>query len=440
VPCNPSRRPWRARPPAGFGRAAALVTLGLTAAACTTAARPTHHSLPPVLGQQHGSPDVTGQPAPAGTGQLDSVSCAGPLHCWAVGTSGTATTGSSTTGSSTTTTTTTAPPPATVTVVDATSDGGRSWTAEPLSLPGTPALTGISCPSVESCMAVGLSGSAQSGLVLTSRRGGADWEEASNPAGAIVVTAVDCTSVSDCTAISSDGTTYWSALSTDFGRTWQRGGNLPAGLQGAAGLSCVPGGPCLVTGFTATTGGHGQGAVVISVDGGTTWTAADVPTGTGLLQSVSCASPTSCLAVGTTSTTVSAVVPAKGAVLTSDDGGHTWISSLRTTSVNDIFGVDCPSAVICAMVGTRWVGHPAVGTGAVAQSRDGGTSFMASTTAYTPLPLTALACPTARDCVAVGGDTVARIVLPLPHTRSGRTHSSTSRSTRPRGAHHAPGR
>jgi photosystem II stability/assembly factor-like uncharacterized protein len=414
---------------------ALLVTVGLTAAACVNTDTPTppHHSLPPVLGQHHGSADVAGQPAPAGTGQLDAVSCAGPLYCWAVGTSGTTATVSTpstpstpSTASSTTTSTTSPPAPATITVVDATTDGGRTWTAQPLSLPGTPALTGISCPSIHLCMAVGLSGSADSGLVLTTRRGGADWEEASTPAGAVAITAVDRSSATACMAISSDGTTFWSAQSTDFGRTWQRGGTLPAGLQGADGLSCVPGGSCLVTGFTDTTGGHGQGAIVISLDGGTTWTASDVPAGTGLLQSVSCATSTSCLAAGTTSTTVSAVVPAKGAVLASDDGGHTWSRSASARSVDDIFGVDCPSAVICAMVGTRWVGHPPVGMGAVAQSRNGGGSFVASTTAYTPLPLTALACPTPRRCVAVGGDTVARMVL--PPARSRRTHPSTSQS------------
>ena len=42
---------------------------------------------------------------------------------------------------------------------------------------------------------------------------------------------------------------------------------------------------------------------------GTTWTAANVPANTGLLQSVFCATVTSCVAGGTTSTTVSAVVP-----------------------------------------------------------------------------------------------------------------------------------
>ena len=63
------------------------------------------------------------------------------------------------------------------------------------------------------------------------------------------------------------------------------------------------------------------------------------------------------------------------------------------------------------MVGTDWVGLPAVGTGAVAQSVDGGQTFRASTAAYVPLSLTALACPTSTACVAVGGNTVARLTL-----------------------------
>ena len=413
-----------------------LVTLGLAAAACVNADTPKAQGEPPVLGQQHGSAAVVGQPAPAGTGQLDAVSCADPLHCWAVGTPGE--TATPPPGASTGSTTSSVPSAASTAVIDATVDGGRTWTAEPLSFPAAPALTGISCPLVRRCMAVGLSGLAPSGTVLTTRRSGSDWKAASTPAGAIIVTSVDCTSASDCTAIAGDGTTFWSALSTDFGRTWRRGGNLPAGLQGAGGLSCVPGAACLVTGYTATTGGHGQGAIVISLDGGTTWAAADVPAGAGLLQSVACATMTSCLAVGTTSTTVSAVVPAHGAVLVSNDDGRTWSRAPGAPSIDDGFGVNCPSALICAMVGTKWVDRPAVGTGAVAQSRNGGTSFVASTTSYTPLPLTALACPTPRRCVAVGGDTVARVTLArATRVRSPRT---TTPSVRPNGVHAAPSR
>ena len=40
-----------------------------------------------------------------------------------------------------------------------------------------------------------------------------------------------------------------------------------------------------------------------------------------------------------------------------------------------------------------------------------GQTFTTSTAAYVPLSLTALTCPTASACVAVGGNTVARIAL-----------------------------
>jgi photosystem II stability/assembly factor-like uncharacterized protein len=282
-------------------------------------------------------------------------------------------------------------------------------------------------------MAVGLSGSASAGIVLTTRNAGASWAAVAVPAGATVITSVECSSTIDCTVIATDGTTFWSAHSVDFGRQWQRGGSLPAGLEDAGSLTCVTGGSCLVTGFTATTAGHGQGAIAVSNDGGTTWTAANVPAKTGPLQSVACASVTLCVAAGTTSTTVSAVVPAHGEMLTSQDGGQTWTPSPARPSVDAVFGIACPSPRICAMVGTKWVGNPAVGTGGVAQSHDGGSSFFASTTEYTPLPLTALDCPSTRACIGVGGNTLAQIAL-----TKAKAGASTTVTT-PAGGVHRPG-
>jgi hypothetical protein len=84
-------------------------------------------------------------------------------------------------------------------------------------------------------------------------------------------------------------------------------------------------------------------------------------------------------------------------------------------------------------VGTNWIGTPTVGTGAVGRSDDGGTSFLATRTEYTPLALTAVSCPTTRRCVAVGGDTVARVTLPRSEStrakgtaRTTHTHSTTA--------------
>ncbi len=343
---------------------------------------------------------------------------------------GTPGTGASAPAPSTSSTSTTAPA-SPATVIDATVNGGKTWVAQSLGLDPAPALTGISCPTAQLCLAVGLSGSAPGGIVLITRDAGASWTAGAIPAGATVITSVQCPSSIDCTVVATDGTTFWSAHSVDFGNQWLRGGSLPAGLQDAGSLTCVTGGPCLVTGFTATTAGHGQGAIVVSGDGGTTWAAADVPPKTGLLQSVACTTVTSCVAAGTTSTTVSAVVPARGEMLTSQDGGKTWTDAPARPSIDDIFGLACPSPLICAMVGTKWVGSPAIGTGGVAQSHNGGSTFIASTTEYVPLPLTALDCPSTQACIGVGGNTLAQIVLSKPKRPASATTTTSSGAHRP---------
>jgi hypothetical protein len=265
-------------------------------------------------------------------------------------------------------------------------------------------------------------------VVLTTRDAGATWVPAAVPAGALAMSGVQCTGTADCVAIVSDGTDDWSARSADFGHTWQQEGNLPAGFQGARDVSCLVGGSCLVAGYTATTTGHGQGAVAISPDGGQTWQAANLPAGQGELQNATCSTVTICLAVGSTSTTVSDVVPAKGTLLDSVDGGHTWVPSVSAPPVDDIYGIACPVTRVCAVVGTRWVGHPAVGTGAVAHSSDGGVSFTPSTAAYVPLTLTALSCPSALTCLAVGGDITARIALPALRAAAKRSNPDTHHS------------
>ncbi len=268
-------------------------------------------------------------------------------------------------------------------------------------------------------MAVGSSVAGPStGVVLTTVDRGATWSSATDPAGAIAINAVNCTSATACTAVASDGTSLWSTLTADGGATWTRQGALPAGFSGALTLTCLPGATCLVAGYTPTSSGHGQGAIAISTDGGATWSPASVPTGVGLLQSVACLSSTTCLAGGTTSSTFSDVVPAKGLVLRSVDGGHTWTAAPSTPPVDDVFALACPTPKTCAMVGTKWTGTPAVATGAVAESVTAGSVFTRSPTAYTPLTLTALDCPDAEHCIAAGANTLARLTLPVVRTKT----------------------
>jgi photosystem II stability/assembly factor-like uncharacterized protein len=317
-------------------------------------------------------------------------------------------------------------------VIAATANAGSTWVAQHLGLAMTPDLTGISCPRLGMCMAVGSTGAnPPTGTVLTTHNGGTVWQAAAAPAAALAVTSVECSSIYYCVALVSDGTIVWSASTPDFGRTWQRLGDLTIGLQDARDLWCGTDGTCLVAGNMPTTAGHAQGAIDVSSDGGTSWTAGVVPTGTGLLQAVACASSVRCLAAGTSSNTVNTVVPSTGVLLVSGDEGHTWFPARRAPPVDDIFGIACPAVTECALAGTRWVRGASVGTGGLALSVDAGMTFFALTSAYTPLTLTALACPSARACVAVGGNTVVRADLTIPPPTSGHRTKVTQPPPRP---------
>ena len=264
--------------------------------------------------------------------------------------------------------------------------------------------------------------------MVTTSDSGATWSPVASPQNALVVSSVTCAGPSDCTIIVSDGTSIWSAHSPDFGQSWQQEGNLPPGFLPQNDLTCMAGGTCIDAGYVPTSNSHGQGAVAVSGDGGQTWTLSSVPSGIGVLQSTTCLSTSECLAAGTTGTTVSDVVPAKGELLRSVDAGHTWQASTGALPVEDVYGMACPSEQQCAMVGTEWFGLPALPVGAVGQSTDAGVSFRGSPTSYIPSTLTAIACPSASGCIAVGGHTVARITLVPPKRHPATTGSQTSTS------------
>jgi hypothetical protein len=89
----------------------------------------------------------------------------------------------------------------------------------------------------------------------------------------------------------------------------------------------------------------------------------------------------------------------------------------------------CPSAQQCAMVGTYWFGLPEVGVGSLAQSVDAGSTFRGSPTSYTPITLTAVACPSTSKCIAVGGHTVAKVTLLHPKHHQGTPTTGVTTTT-----------
>jgi photosystem II stability/assembly factor-like uncharacterized protein len=309
-------------------------------------------------------------------------------------------------------------PPAIV----STTDGGQRWRSVPV--PSTVAtLSSISC-SGPRCLAVGQASGSQPAGVVVASSGGRAWRTLGSPAGATAVVSVDCTGPDQCQAVATGPSGLFSTSTTDGGATWNPGGALPAGLAGTGAVSCAAVLDCAIAGWIPTGPGQATGAVVMTADGGATWQSATLPPGTGLLHGVSCPTITTCVAVGTVTTAYSNVLPGQGLILASTDGGRTWAAQGVPATLSDGFAVACPTARVCVAAGSQWPKGAAAPTGAVAFTVDA-TSWHTPTLRYLPVPLSALACPTATQCLAVGGASVSTVLVPpAPATPTGHTFPS----------------
>jgi photosystem II stability/assembly factor-like uncharacterized protein len=391
-------------------RALALLVAGIALVGASCQQSPA--SRPPSRGHVP-DPTVVGQPAPAGTDRLAAVSCGSASRCWAVGAAEPAANAQESGA------------PA---AIDATTDGGKHWSAQvvPLTTPST--LSAVSCPDAGHCMAVGeSSGTSQVGLVLATADGGRTWRAVDPPAGTADLVGVSCSDPADCQVLATDGSSFWSDVTADGGSTWQRGGTLPAGFAGAGGIECPTTSTCAVAGYVPTGPGHGTGAIATTADGGATWQAAGVPPGTGLLHGIACPGPTTCIAVGTTSTTDSDISPGTGTVLVASGTLATFTAAAAPADLDDGFGISCPATDACAAVGTQWTTDtPPTPEAGVVTTLDGGTIWTTPLTRFVPVGLAGVACPTQASCVAVGGDVIARIALPGSASDRSRPTTGTS--------------
>jgi photosystem II stability/assembly factor-like uncharacterized protein len=91
------------------------------------------------------------------------------------------------------------------------------------------------------------------------------------------------------------------------------------------------------------------------------------PSRPGAINGVSCPSTAFCVAVGTTSS-----ISGTGYIATSTDGGTTWTSEIAPSGVGSFSGVSCASTSDCVAVGTTVFD---AGVGVVATTTDGGTTL-----------------------------------------------------------------
>jgi len=231
-----------------------------------------------------------------------------------------------------------------------------SWTVQQVPLPGGDGaeLTGVSCPTVTTCFAVGgFAGTSSTNAPVVEEWNGSTWapQTLPQPPGLTAgeVTAISCPSPTACTAVGNalgfEGHSV--ALVEQWnGSTWtdtplpklggQRGGALTE-------VSCFSSASCIAL-TRNTVKVAGIPVPVAERWNGTTWKAhvtAPLPPGTtfGVLYGLSCPSATSCLAAGVTDL----------GPLTEHWNGSTWTIQSTTGGGGD--AISCFSATNCTSVG-----------------------------------------------------------------------------------------
>ncbi len=298
-------------------------------------------------------------------------------------------------------------------------DGAR-WAVEPSPNPGGAQgsyLTGVSCTSADWCMAAG--GFLDTDIfarTLAEAWNGKSWAIVAtpNPGGSggpdVYLSGVSCWSASACSAV---GETFETVdIPVSLAYTWDGHDWLPAATpqpQGSmrselAGVSCPSATSCNGVGYYSD--GSTSGSTELALDeswSGTSWNVEAMPDPNGALSSelssVSCISPTMCVAVGYYKDNA-------GTELTLAEvwNGHGWTVSETPNPTGAessvLTGVSCTSASMCVAVGDT----EAPGSALLSEIWNGATWAIAAV----PDPsdyggsLSGVSCSSTITCMAVG--------------------------------------
>jgi len=348
-------------PPVQSLRGVACATAKRCWAVGSTSATSSGSFGPALVATTDGGATWTVQPIPPTVGYLAGVACASPRSCTAVGQVGQTGVG----------------PGAILT----TTDGGTIWTLQTVPT-GTTDVTAVECRPAGRCTALGVVAGRVTTLSPTSSRG---WvAQGALPAQAAVATALTCTDGSHCWATAAQPVDVGHAVgiiaeTADGGTTWTLQ-PVPAGTGALQGIDCTP----------------GRSSESVSGSGSTT---TPNPAGIGAI----------CTAVGTTATAVGGARTGQGVVLTSANGGSTWTSVSVTPTAADLLGVSCRAGP-CVAVGTTVATAPEGGVVVLTSSAPAsGATWHRAAVASVALPLTGVACVSLSACVAVGESVSAHL-------------------------------
>lgn len=285
-------------------------------------------------------------------------------------------------------------------LVVATVDGGTTWSSETVPSTGLFSLSSISCATSLACWALAIDGNG-SQVVLATTDGWNTWTTESVPSGVGALIGISCPNISDCWAVGGEISISDSAISvsgsvvatTDGGSTWNVQ-SLPSGTGILASISCTSSSTCWtvgadVTGSSPTT--FSTSAIALNTtDAGSTWTSQSIPSSAGILDGVSCASSSDCWAVGSDETET------VGVIVATTDGGDTWNTQTVPNGTGPFTAVSCPSSTDCWAVGSSVEGI----TGTVLATSDGGNTWNVQSVTNDIEALTDISCPSTSDCWA----------------------------------------
>ncbi len=350
--------------------------------------------------------------------------------------------------------------------VIATANGGVTWKNEVIP-PTVASLSGIACTNDDHCVAVGQSNQSFGGqaIAIATTDGGQLWAQAPTPAAMLDIVSVSCLANGHCIAVGTTAMGSAALISTTSGQTWEQVGALPPSMSGTSSISCTGELDCWVTGHAAVASGRVAGAMAVTADGGTTWTAVTLPAGIGYLSGISCvaqaptargtatraatvlptspssssvstsssvptssSSPTSssvpttsstpsptvgepdvtCTAVGSTADTLESTRSGHGVILTSDDGGATWTNQNVNSLSASLAGVSCPAVGECVAVGSSVGLAPQAGQ-IIATGRPA-SPWKNPTTLSAPQTLAAVSCTSISSCVIVGESIIESLI------------------------------
>ncbi len=280
------------------------------------------------------------------------------------------------------------------------------WAARGVFPPVLGSVTGVSCATASTCVAVGRGEHAVPpgspalwvGVALRTVDGGHVWSSEALPQGVGALEAVDCPTARRCEA-----TTYSPGVETeilgsdDGGQHWHVQYDASVDPYGALlAISCSSAAVCLATGD-----GVGGGSVLATSDGGARWLAitpftsldpVDVTAGT-------CPTAATCEIVGnlTSAIDVSSPVAAR-----TTNGGVTWMPQVVPAGVGKLVGLSCATALSCEAAALS-----DEGTGEMLHTADGGTTWITQAVPAASI-MASVQCTSTVDCVAVGSSADAK--------------------------------